>query len=406
MSGKLSLFLLLVILTFLLAGCSNALETELPDRIKNLENLTVYPADAEPAHQITLSPDITYSDTGDVLFGPLIRGVEADQQGRAYVMDFTEKKVHLFDANGQFIKSMGREGRGPGEFLFIADIKVEDQQLHVVDQRQTKISVFDLETLEHQQDIDIAIDENENKPGWLERTRNNKTFYRPNDVFPLADEQYLVGFSDNGVATADNLPGRTYEFSRFNARQEVYSEHGLFSFDWTGGVLVHDQNDGSLVLFEVPYKRQSEFDVAGEELVYGWTEDFLFKVYDLEGNYQRAFFYPFTKVELNDELALQHYNNPDETLRSAIRNDTLPETFPAFSTMLLDDQQRLWVSSITQNPDENRWRVLDTEGRLLAQFLWPADRSIEAVQGDYVYTLERNPETGKQTVSRFEMELE
>ena len=59
-------------------------------------------------------------------------------------------------------------------------------------------------------------------------------------------------------------------------------------------------------MFDVPYIRSSQFDVASGQLVQGWTNDFLFTFYDQKGNYQRAFYYPFDKEPLTEENALAH----------------------------------------------------------------------------------------------------
>lgn len=62
-------------------------------------------------------------------------------------------------------------------------------------------------------------------------------------------------------------------------------------------------------------------------------------------------------------------------------------------------------SSITQKPEEYQWRVLNTEGKLLTQFKWPSNRTIEAVRDKYVYAIERNQETGKQEITRYQFEI-
>ncbi len=395
----------LTISTIIIVGCSGQTEADVPEHIKKLEKLTIYEADAQPEYEISLEPEITFRDTGRVRFGRIIRWVEADSKGHTYILDNTENTIHVFNSEGEYLDSIGREGRGPGEFMLVADYQVDDQFLHVLDRRQRKISVFHTTDFEHQRDINVDINEKENKPSWLDRVRQNRTAYFPNDFYPLSNGNYLVIFSDNGVAVADNLPGRTYEFSGFNPEEEAYS-HGLLSFDWTGGVLVNESNNVTTVRFDVPYKRKSEFDVENGQLVYGWTENFLFKVYDAMGNYRHAFYYPFGKIELSEEKALAHFNDPDDnTTKAAVRNDTLPATFPAFNTVLLDSKQRIWVSSVTEDSEEYLWRVLNLEGKLLAQFRWPRSRSIKTVEGDSVYTIQYNPQTGAPLIKRYAVTL-
>lgn len=207
------------------------------------------------------------------------------------------------------------------------------------------------------------------------------------------------------VATAANLPGRTYEFSLFDAEQETYTRHDVLSFHWTGGVRVIDTGQRTSISFFVPYKRSSRFDYTNNTLVYGWTEHFLFKFYDDEGNYQHAFYYPFNKQPLSVEnvLAYTGYTSPQS--EELIEMDNLPDTWPAFHTLVFDDENRLWVSTFTDNPDEHKWRVFDKAGRLLATFNWPKENDLQQVGNGYAYALQRDPETGLFSVSKYRIEM-
>lgn len=302
------------------------------------------------------------------------------------------------------MQSLGRPGRGPGEFTYPWEIRAKDGKLHVIDSRQTKISIFDQQTLEHRKDINISLEKSEKKPTWMARTQKHGTHYRPNNIYPLSNDGYLVVFSDNGVAMADNLPQRKYELSLFDAGTGSYPRHDLLSFDWTGKVLVHERERGRQIMFDVPYKRSSQFDVANGRLVHGWTEDFLFKFYDTEGNYQRAFYYPFDREPLSEEKALAHHRLSGA--EEAVRNDTLPETWPAFNSVLMDEQGRLWVSIFTEDPDTYKWLVLESSGKLLAEFSWPARQKLQEVQEGFAYTLERDPQTGLHKISRYQIHME
>lgn len=262
------------IFLILVSGCSEE-KPKVPEHISKLNNLNVYSADAEPLYDITFEQQITYRDTDEVMFSPRIGKVEVDIRDRVYILDYGQNKIPVFDSDGSYLQSVGRKGRGPGEFLSLREIQVGDRNLHVLDTEQTKVSVFDLETFEHVKDVNISFEDSENKPSWLERTRKNRTYYQPNDFFSLSEGNYLITFSDNGVAIADNLPGRTYEMSLFNPEDGKYISHNVLSFDWTGGVLVYKHNEGTRVMFRVPYKRTSQYDYSNGQLVYGWTEDFL-----------------------------------------------------------------------------------------------------------------------------------
>ena len=48
------------------------------------------------------------------IFG-LIRGLAADESGFVYVMDYQLSEVKMFSPQGEFVRTIGREGAGPGE---------------------------------------------------------------------------------------------------------------------------------------------------------------------------------------------------------------------------------------------------------------------------------------------------
>ncbi|HXG44415.1 MAG TPA: 6-bladed beta-propeller [Gemmatimonadales bacterium] len=68
--------------------------------------------------------------------------VAADAAGRIYVADQKPAVVKQFDANGGFIRTIGREGAGPGEFR-VPFIALHGAALVVHDPQQGRTAVFD-----------------------------------------------------------------------------------------------------------------------------------------------------------------------------------------------------------------------------------------------------------------------
>jgi len=396
--------LLLVLLVVFLVNCSSRQSQQIPNHIQQLDSLTSYPADAQPARDIKLAKDVTYRDTSQVMFGPMIRGVEVDEQGQVYLLDFRQNKIHVFAGNGSFRKSMKVSGRGPGELIMPWQMRATNNQLHLLGYVQQKISVFDAQTLEHIQDVPVGISEKTGtEPSWMSWAQKNQFSYRPITFFVHPDGNYFIFFGDEDVGSGRNLSDRTYEVSLYDLSVQQYVQYDLLSFDWTGQMMAAEVGDGMRFTPDTPYIRSSQFDFANGRLVQGWTDDFLFKFYDEQGNYQRAIYYPFEKVPLIEEKALSHHRLLG--VQEAVRNDTLPHSWPAFNSVVMDDQGRLWVSTFTEDPNMYKWLVLESSGKLLAEFNWPARRKLQEVQGGFAYTLERNPQTGLQKVMRYRFEI-
>lgn len=395
----------LILLSILCLNCSSQDASTLPEHIEKLDNLTVHSPDTEPTREISLEEEVIYKDTEEVTRGRILGNVVVDSRGRVYIPDFQAKVVHVYNADGSYLNSIGRQGRGPGEFQMIWTLRVANDRMHVLDYIHQKISVFDLETQRHLWDLPLSLNQDAvQAPPWLEETRRNNLFYKPINFYVRPDGQYLIFFGDEDVRSADNVRGRTYEVSVYDPAEKKYLEHDLFSFDWTGQMLVHKERDRISILNDVPYKRSSRFSYSGSELIHGWTDEILLKKYDEDGGYQRTFYYPHSKIPLEVDDVLAWYQDISERAERAIRNDTLPETWPAFNAMKLDDGGRLWISTFTSDPHAYDWWVLDAaDGTLLARFDWPRKKEVEQVKNGKLYTRETEKETGLEEIVRYDI---
>lgn len=70
-------------------------------------------------------------------------GVRTDSEGNIYVPDRGATEIKVYDVEGNFLRSIGQEGSGPGEFGQITAIEVGNQDtLFVMDEPQRRITKF------------------------------------------------------------------------------------------------------------------------------------------------------------------------------------------------------------------------------------------------------------------------
>jgi len=69
--------------------------------------------------------------------------VAEDARGNVYGLDFREQQIRTFDSKGQFRRSIGRRGEGPGEFDGASSIGIFRDTLYVIEPR--RVTLFSLE---------------------------------------------------------------------------------------------------------------------------------------------------------------------------------------------------------------------------------------------------------------------
>ncbi|PWN06509.1 6-bladed beta-propeller [Rhodohalobacter mucosus] len=79
----------------------------------------------------------------EVVFGA-INGIAVGAEGRIYVSDYQVPTLRMYDSGGNFLGNVGREGRGPGEYLRIAGVKTfTDGELAIWDGGNQRITTYE-----------------------------------------------------------------------------------------------------------------------------------------------------------------------------------------------------------------------------------------------------------------------
>lgn len=116
--------------------------------------------------------------------------VAFDNLGRLYILDSAGKALLVWDRDGRFIKTIGREGDGPGEFRFEdaarSELTFDGQYIVVWDDKAGKIQYFeDMEYVKTRKKPvglgSVPVFEclkNGKSILWLQQTRNQKLYSR------------------------------------------------------------------------------------------------------------------------------------------------------------------------------------------------------------------------------------
>jgi hypothetical protein len=99
-------------------------------------------SDPPPETLVTPSLTIGGEESGPQSFSR-VSGLVADASGRVYIADAGELAIRIFDRDGRFVRSVGRPGRGPGEFVDPTGLALVGDELFVYDPEERRLSVFD-----------------------------------------------------------------------------------------------------------------------------------------------------------------------------------------------------------------------------------------------------------------------
>lgn len=379
------------------ASCTEKRSFELPEHIKEIENLTVYDLEDEVSSQITFQEEQAFGNDESQLNGLVgsVRDVTVDNSGRVYIADPQETNIKVYELNGQFLTTLGRGGQGPGEMESLASIQIKGNDLYVLDRSQQRIVVFSLDSLEYDETINIA----DNREQYDEVAG---AYLR--SIHVKNDGSFLTNFS------ISRMPENIADWEKFNGQNIYYflgSKGDIVSqklFETESQYEVLMNFGGRRTGMPVEYFGKPMTSLSNNDnIVSAWSQDFLVKVYSPEGEYERAFYYPIKTVPLEPELAFNIGNN--ELIQSATRSIDFPDSWPVMNDLLTDDENRMWVSTIVPNYDIYEWWILDESGELITQFEWPRDEPIELVKNGYIYTRKTVDETGLQQIVRYGFEI-
>jgi hypothetical protein len=382
----------IIMLLFFCAGCSSRSEKKstVPKKYRSLKNLKAYPVKQHP-DTLRLKRQQIIGNTTKVPIGNLM-DVAVDKEGRAYIADSKQRNIQVYKPNGQFITTLGRKGKGPGEFANLISIQINEGKLFSFDNRMQRAVIFSLNPLAY--DATVNLGGNKGDVEHISDALPHRYYVRSNNSF-LAE--FIKLHTLKNPVVGDTMNGKGFYYF-LNKDGKIVSKE-LFKTKVRVHVMIPvGQRE---VGVPVDFYGKSLTAVSDDNHIYSnWTDNFLIKVYSPKGVYQRAIYYPYKKTLLSPTNI--HSNFIDQKVSQKM---DLPKTWPALHNMLIDDQNRLWISTIVENMDVYQWWVLNEKGKLLARFIWPRDKPIEVVKNGKVYTKEKNPETGVQRIVRYKIQM-
>ena len=256
-----------------------------------------------------------------------LRGITVDDRGYIYALDIIEKHVKVYDEKGEYVRIIGKEGQGPGEFRLPLFIFISPSKELVVTGMEG-ISYFKLD-------------------GEFIRRQNLST----QNIAQLRFDKFG---NPIGICILYGEENPRYELRKFNLEFEAQVAIDSSPISRTRSAGFN------------PFTPVLRWDlIRGEQIVCGYAgEGYILKVYDLEGRLIKSIHKEYDTVEVTErdiELEMQRHGIDSREFISA------PEYKPPFRWINTDEEGKIFVSTWQLIPESEGYYydVFDIDGKYL-----------------------------------------
>jgi hypothetical protein len=310
----------------------------------------------------------------DVLFGAGLVGAIRLNDGRVVVGDRGDYSLRVFSPAGKLIKSLGRNGSGPGEIGYIVRLWRCGDQIVTYDlQNGNRTTVFGTDLALRRSFRFGPAGEGGSSPytstcnaagqfvhhGWETRKDMKPGAFRANVLL------WTSGM-DTTVHVIGTIPG--------SERWGVFHEGG-------GGTR------------PMPLGKQPVIAIGPDRIYTGAADTYTITMYDLSGKVMGTFSKPSVQLAVTKEdvdLAVEdEAAGKDDAARERVRKSyaaiELPRTIPAYKAMLIDSEGLVWIRDYRRaSPTLANWTVFTANGKQVAEVQLPLHLTVSDIGRDYV----------------------
>jgi hypothetical protein len=297
--------------------------------------------------------------------------LSVDDKGNLYVADFGNRRVHMFDQTGKFVRAIGRQGQGPGEYSFPGRV--------MFDAEGNPCVWASRDMLRYGQD------------GQFKAKIAIKTFLNNSMIGP------------GGTIIGTTQPGRGPDGPKYTIVQLDADGAPLRTLAEYRGEFRKDQT----VIYLHWYSNHLSFaPLTGEVFAYGFSEDYRLNVADAEGRTK----YVITKDEKPVSISGKEKDENEKsgiyammgTNERNLKNEDLPGHRPYFGGISTDDAGHIYVArtkSILEKDKPSQIDVFSKDGYFLYRMSWSVFPS--AIKSGFFYAVRQDKETGENQVVRY-----
>lgn len=347
-----------LVLSFVFAGINVNQKAEWKGTIETESGVKVVNNPREPFYgkiKLELKLDLSIGKKGDKDYTfNNVKDILVDAQGNIYVTDTGHFRVQIYDNKGQFIRTVGKHGQGPGEFQWFMVLRIDDStgDLYIQD-GASQIKIFD-------------------KQGkYLEQI--------------LVEKPVFIGFDLDGngnffaIQTTTTLEERSKALCRINSKGEILKYYVKFPWE----ILVEKRERGVGVGYIETYDLLMS-KINDKKIIYGYSKDYELNVIDFEGN-------PILKM--NKDATPRLFPKEQIQRYKKLNVKILPYR-PFFYSIFTDSKNRIYVQKNdirVDNPQVNKEiDIFSEDGIYLYESVIPRRTRLIKDGFLYAYNLEQD----------------
>ncbi|HYW34353.1 MAG TPA: 6-bladed beta-propeller [Balneolaceae bacterium] len=315
--------------------------------------------------------------------GQRINNVAVDRKGNIYLADQSQAKIDIVSPEGNYLGSIGKRGRGPGDFNHLKGVAIYTDTLYVLENNPDRFSAF---RLDNRHLIRM-------KPFPIILVKKHR-LGAPKLIYPRADGTYEVVFPNYTMARF----GTPYNYVTFSmlkhnlepadtvVRRLPPSRYFLYTNPKNGGkvnfarfgkglvpkTLVAFDGQGHLYEARSDSMNIQVFNAAGQ------------KIRDLSHHYSPP---AFTQGDLDSIVSKLQATRWKKDFRAAIKQNHVQKAghWMAMRNLLVDNKDRCWVELVNPRRNKQTWWVFNTKGKLKWQCKLPKQVHLYVVRNQEAY---------------------
>jgi hypothetical protein len=284
--------------------------------------------------------------------------VTCDPEGNIYVVDSGAKNIKKFDAQGKFLKTIGREGQGPGEFGGLYYSTFAKDRLIVWDSGNRRLCSFTPEGI-FVNSANIAYE-----AGWVRKLRGFPT----GEVLVEMEKSYRRE-PDKPQECRIDLYTPDLKFVRTIYRRELWRKKYIRTKEY-----------GITTLY-FPFSADVRWDIMPDgRIIIGFSESYELEIYDRTGEKISTISHTFEPVEVTERDKKGYFDSLEfyrmgERLKDPPEYITkyteFPKHKPVYNNILVDSEGNIWVVLNREQKSENG-KIFDAfspEGKFISRVL-------------------------------------